>query len=509
MSAVVLSGMLTSVSAAQTKLGAMPTLVVGMLRTAPRACQRPVVGGSPDPTAVRPRWSGQETAPRRRFCRLLAGLLTLLAVTEAFAQEPPGGMPPAPVAVAEVQQQKLNIGRTFVGDVAPLRSSTVGSPVEGRVVEFVVNEGDRVTKGQPLAQLRVVSLEIDREIAEAELKIRKAELQELTISQPKEIEQAAARRDSAAALMEYNRLRLERMRKLHESNVVGDEQFEEQISAAKASEETYREAESAWELATSGLWEAKIDQANARVLAQEETIRRLEDDISEHSISAPFDGYVTGEHTEVGQWIAKGGPVVELVQLDQVDVEVHVLEKYISQLRIDAEARVEVEALPGEILVGRVVLIVPSANLRTRNFPVKVRLENRPAGGDKSGRSDMMLKPGMFARVTLPVGQIDSAVMVPKDALVLGSATPIVWVVDTTGGGSQGSVRPVPVELGVSHEGTIEVRGNLEAGQLVVVEGNERLNPMRPVIIVKKIGAPNAEQPGEPPEADPAGQPAE
>jgi len=149
-------------------------------------------------------------------------------------------------------------------------------------------------------------------------------------------------------------------------------------------------------------------------------------------------------------------------------------------------ARVEIEALPGRVFTGQVVLIVPQADVRSRSFPVKVRLANEPAGGDSS-QTGMLIEPGMFARVTLPVGQRDSVTMVPLDALVLGEDKPVVWVItEDPAAPNQGTAAPLPVELGVSYDDLIEVRGPLEPGQLVVVEGNERIRPGQQLAITKR-----------------------
>jgi multidrug efflux pump subunit AcrA (membrane-fusion protein) len=94
---------------------------------------------------------------------------------------------------------------------------------------------------------------------------------------------------------------------------------------------------------------------------------------------------------------------------------------------------------------------------------VKVRVKN-PEGGP-------LLKSGMFATVHLPVGGTEKAVLVPKDALVLGGPTPMVFVV------ADGKATPVPVEVGIAVDGLVQVTGGVVGGQKVVVRGNERLSP--------------------------------
>jgi multidrug efflux pump subunit AcrA (membrane-fusion protein) len=88
----------------------------------------------------------------------------------------------------------------------------------------------------------------------------------------------------------------------------------------------------------------------------------------------------------------------------------------------------------------------------------------------------------MFARVWLPVDRKSDVLVVPKDALVLGGPSPVVFVIDPETKESKAKARPVPVQLGIATESWIEVKGELKPGQQVVVEGNERLRPGGEVI---------------------------
>ena len=441
------------------------------------------------------------------WCRCVAGWLLLVLAPWAAAQ-----MPPARVIVAAVQRRDLSAGQTFVGTVVPLRISTVGSLVEGRVEELLVNEGDKVkgrdgvSEGDVLAKLRTTQLEFQSAAATAELRIRSNELAELTTVLPAQIEQARARTEAAEALMKFAGLRLRRSQSLFVRNSISEDELQEKESVAEAARQKYREDKAASEALQDSQHE-KIAQAKARVDAQQAEVDRLQDQLKEHTIRAPFDGYVTKEHAQQGEWLAKGAPVVELVELKEVDVEAAVPEKYFSQVHVGMEARVTIAALPGQSWDDRVELIVPQADVRSRSFPVKVRLENPP--------ERLLFKPGMFARVTLPVGSKQRVLLVAKDAVVLGGESPVVYVVDpiseAPGAGAPPSKRPpaegpappapspdgvarlVPVELGALVDDLVEVRGpaievgkTLKPGDYVVVEGNERLSPGCPLIITNR-----------------------
>lgn len=403
-------------------------------------------------------------------------IAVLVAPSLAMAQQ----RPPAPVVVAPVLERKVAAGQTFVGTVQPLRRSVVGTAVPGRVIEFFVNEGDRVKKDQPLAQLRLDALKIQRAAAMAELDLREQELAEMENgSRPEELDQAKARVAGAKALMEYRQSRLKRLQELIERKAASTDEFQDASSVADQAVAAYLDAHKAYELAVAGPRKEKINQAKARVAAGKEEVNRIDDQIRKHTIVSPFDGYVVAEYTEVGQWISQADPVAEVIEVDQVEIAIALLEDYVTTLKIGQAVRVEIGALKAETLVGSVALIVPQADVKSRTFPVKVRVKNDFVDGRP------LIKPGMLARVTLPVGAASTALMVPKDAIVLGGPTPIVYAI-TPGSGTNGpsTARLVPVQLGIVENDLIEVRGDLKPGDQVVCQGNERLMPGAPISVL-------------------------
>jgi HlyD family secretion protein len=415
-----------------------------------------------------------------RAIAFIAAGWVLACIPTTLAQAPQRPLPR--VTIDDVVERTVAAEQSFVGTVQPYRRSTVGSAVDGRVEKFLVNEGDHVEQDQPLVELRTRQIDLEIAAADAE-RVRLQQVRdELVRTRPVRIKQARARLEMARSLKELTTSRLERRRELAERNVSSPDDLQDALRASVAADQAFIEAEAAVELLEDG--DEEIAQAQAALDHQASEVERLKDRLDKHTIRAPFTGYVVTEHTEVGHWIKQGDPAVTLVELDRVYVEAAVLESYVRFLALGDEVRVEIDALPDDLLTGTLELIVPQADDRSRSFPVKVRLDNRTDGGTPR------LKPGMFARVPLPVGEPQRALLVPKDAVVLGGQRPLVYVVAPAVGQSDGrQARPVPVTLGVAIERLIQVHGELAAGDQVVVTGNERLNPGAPeqeVTIVKR-----------------------
>jgi len=412
----------------------------------------------------------------RRFAlSLLAGAALTLSARAAQAQ-----FGPVPVAVEQVVQRKVAEGQTFVGTVMPVRHSIVGSAVDGRVIEFYVNEGDFVKKDQPLAQLRTEALEIQVAAAKAEWDLRKQELAELENgSRPEEVQHAKAQALAAKAHLAYRQSRYKRMRELVERRASSPDETQDAASAAETALQLYHQAKATYDMAVQGPRKEKVLQAKARVLSALEEVHRLEDQLRKHTVVSPFDGFVIAEHTEIGQWISQAAPVAEVVELSEVDVHAWVLENYVPTLKVGMPVLVRISALPDQTFSGEVRRIVPQADTKSRSFPVKIRLENTitPDGP--------LLKPGMLAQATFSIGKQQTATLVPKDALVLGGPAPLVYVVDGARKvGQSGKVRAVPVQLGVVEANLIQVTGDIKPGDSVVVQGNERLRPGMEVTLV-------------------------
>lgn len=359
-------------------------------------------------------------------------VVSLIPVASSFAQ-----MPTTDVVVARAEMRDLPNTTTLVGTVEPLMRSLIGSEMAGVVSAMPVRQGDYVQVGALLAQLNGDTIRLELAEAQAVLKGLEARLRQWA----------------------FEKVRIER---LH-----GDDQANEK--------EVYNTR-------------AEHDIARYAVAEQEAIVERLETDFSKTTIVAPFGGYVLRLETEKGQWITKGGAVLEMIDLSSVLVRVDLPEHAIPHVRIGEEARVKIDAV-GEAFTGIVRHIIRQADAEARTFPVEIEIENQ----------DHLLAAGMFARVTIVSGPRSRMVAVPKDAIVeRDGVRRVARVIPGERGGKAGVLSPVTTGADVDDWVAI-TSGNVPPGTEVIIRGNERLHPFpSPVRIVDDRGTP-VEQASPPP----------
>ncbi|MCA9231829.1 MAG: efflux RND transporter periplasmic adaptor subunit [Planctomycetales bacterium] len=357
----------------------------------------------------------------------------------------------------------------------PVDASLVASSSAGLVVEMPIRDGQFVRQGEKLAQLREVTVSIRIEEAQALLRQREQEVRRMeTGNRPEEVLQSQARVKAAQALSQYSTKRAERAAQSRQQEAISIEELDQSVYEAEQAAQALAEAEAEYQLMISGFRAEDIEAARAARDAQKYIVDQLEDELAQSLIEAPFDGFVTERHTDLGQWVDEGGAVVTLVRLDQVEIRVQVEEDAIQDIRVGQHTEVYVDAIGAKPFDGEIRSIVPKSNWQqgSRSFPVVVRVANKIVDGQP------LLKEGMLARIAFH-GQPREALLVAKDSIDRSSGQPVVFVVEP-----DNRVRAVTVRNGMSQGNLVEVEGDLQAGDRLVTEGVERLRPFQKVVII-------------------------
>jgi membrane fusion protein (multidrug efflux system) len=347
-------------------------------------------------------------------CCLFIVFFLLLTSYPLMAQS----APPAKVTVSPVVRESVRDKVILIGTVEPWRSSTVAAEVSGRVDSLAVRRGETVKGGDILARL-----------GKGDLAFR--------------LDAARARKNATLVRLEKARDDLERSEKL----------LRRQAISAKEGKDA----------------RLAVNELEENLAATNAEIKQLEDELSKKTVKAPFNGIVTREMTEIGQWVDEGGDIIHLVDLSVVRILVDMPEKYVDNVRVAEEVTVKFDALPEKVYKGRVRAVIPEGNREAHLFPVEIHVKNK----------GLAIKAGMLARIEFGLGLIRSVSMVHKDAVITRGTRTYLFAVD------QGTVKQVFVTTGQAKGELIEVRGPLKEGEMVVIRGNERIRNGQPVQVIR------------------------
>lgn len=354
----------------------------------------------------------------------LRTVILLWLAPVAFAQ------PPAtPVGVDPVTLQPMSQTVPVIGRVVPLQSGVVAARTAGPVAELAVNIGDHVEPGDIIAKLDQARLQTQKEMQEAELK----ELQ--------------AYKKTAEANEKLAEQELERLQKLRNSAAFTRYDFDkrtQELAVARSSRE----------------------QAEASIARGEVKLRQAEIELRDSVIRAPYASTVTLRHTSEGAWLSTGDPVVTLISDADLEIEAEVPTERLAGVQPGTQVRLLIGSSEQRATVRA---IVPDENPAARTRPVRFVPQF----------TDLVLGAPLAANqavtLYLPAGAAAEVLTVSKDAVLRKDAQAIVYVVDG------GVAKPRPVQLGEAVGSRFQVLKGLQAGEIVVVRGNERLRPNQPV----------------------------
>lgn len=216
--------------------------------------------------------------------------------------------------------------------------------------------------------------------------------------------------------------------------------------------------------------QAALDDARAKLALDQAILAKM-------TLVAPFNGIVGVRKVSVGAYVKEGDDLVTLDAINPLKADVRVPEPYISLIRDRQRFSVAVDAYPGETFSGEVFAIDPSVDTASRTILLRGRVPN-----DRG-----LLRPGMFAKVSVVLRQIDQAITVPERALVPVRDKLFVYrVVD-------GKAQMVEVTIGDRKSGKILVTKGLAPEDVVITAGQSK--PMMregAAVMVVGVAAPGA-----------------
>jgi len=203
---------------------------------------------------------------------------------------------------------------------------------------------------------------------------------------------------------------------------------------------------------------ANLEVAQAKLALAQATAARLK-------IVAPFDGIAGIRNVNVGDYLKDGTDIVNLEDIDTVYVDYRLPERFQTRVSKGQRAKVELDALPGRTFEAVVQAVDPLIDANGRSIGVRGTIDNR----------QLVLRPGMFARVTTVFGVREKAKVVPEEAIVpQGGRQFVIKLVPGADKDSLVSQR-TEVQVGIRRPGRVEILKGLDEGDTVVTAGQQRL----------------------------------
>jgi multidrug efflux pump subunit AcrA (membrane-fusion protein) len=310
------------------------------------------------------------------------------------AANPPLKSIKAAIDTARVSQQPFIY--EAVGTVVPRTASTLSSKLMGTVHAVNVHEGDQVKEGDLLVVL-------DQRQVSAGFERARAALNEALKAEAS----AESARKAAKAAAELAHSTYVRYQKLIKENSASQQEFEEVESRHRQAQASLAQTESMLAAASS-----RVEQARAAVDSASVSKK-------DAKVYSPYNGTITAKMISVGDLASPGTPFLTIEKEDAFCADLVLPERHIQAVKLDDEVKVSIPALLGTVdLTGIIGRIVPTADIKSRSFLVKVALSDNDN-----------LRSGMFARVAIPVGEA-GMLMLPNSAIVNQGQLTGVYVVD-------------------------------------------------------------------------------
>jgi membrane fusion protein (multidrug efflux system) len=286
---------------------------------------------------------------------------------------------------------------------------TVSSEVDGIVKSIKVEEGYPVGRGTLLAEINQIDYVLDERRADAALKQAQASL--------------------ANAKAEY-----QRKESLYKEELVTKQQFDD-ISTRVA------------------LAEADVSRAKASLDTSREKLSRTK-------IYSQLNGMVKEKKVSVGDYVRNGSPLFQLIKVDSLKLNFTISEKDIADLKTGQEVDFTVDSFPGKSFKGKVNLLYPNVEERTRTLQAEAIVPN----------ANRLLKPGLFARISIYTAATREAVVAPLTALMYDNSTISVFVVE----GNVAHQRII--KTGGKYGENVEIIEGLKEKEQIVVVGQNNLS---------------------------------
>ena len=259
----------------------------------------------------------------------------------------------------------------------------------------------------------------------------------------------------------------------------GPERADRQAAQARASFSSIQLARSEQLAPTGAEPRELLQQRRAERDQAVAAVRQIDARLIQKQVRAPFSGEIGIRRVNLGQYVNPGDPVATLTALDQLYVEFALPQQELGRLTPGSTVSVASDAYPGRTFTARMNAVEPRISEDTRNVTVQATLAN----------PDRALRPGMYVTASLNLPPQSGALVVPATAIQTSAQGDSVIVIRGKDARNGGKAEIVPVQTGRRIGNDVVIDKGLKAGDMVVSEGQLRIQPGAEVKVSRLVQA--------------------
>jgi len=415
------------------------------------------------------------------------------------------------VQTGKAERQDLSSIVSASGEIKPKTYVNIGANAFGKITHLYVKEGDRVRKGQLLAQLENVQSTADVAATKASLEASRTD----ALAAEANLNTAKADLNRAKADVERMRLDWDRAEGLYKAELIAKAEYETRKANWQSAEAGLAQAE-----ARVAQAKAQLDSAGRHVAQTNASLTRASDVLQKTVYAAPYNGMITnlpvreGETVVIGIQNAPGSTLMTLADMSVITAEVKVDETDIVNVRLGQPAEVTIDAIPKKVFhatvseIGNNAIVrstgvatsqQASASQEAKDFKVVVTLQDPPED----------LRPGLSTTAKITTATRSNVVTIPIQALTIrreedleaasaekGSVQAAAPQKDASKNKKESEVQGVfvirdkkaqfvPVQTGITGTTDIEVLSGLTQGDEIVTGSYKVLRTVKPGTSVK------------------------
>ncbi len=350
-----------------------------------------------------------------------------------------------PAVAVEISPIEIGLIRDlgqFSGNLIPKSQFVVAPKVSGKLKKLYVNIGDRIFRGQIVAQLDDEEYLQQVAQAEADLKVARANFEE------------------TKSALELARKELERAETLHNKGILSDAQFDSVRAQFQAQEAKFKVAEAQVANREAALETAKVRLSYTKIIATWESGSNVR--------------YVGERFVDEGALLSINTPIISIIELQPITCVIYSTDKDYFRIKVGQDVSVSSSVFPDKKFHGKVVRLAPLLKETSRQARVEIDIENEEG----------LLKPGMFVNAEIEFGRREKAKIVPFSAIVSRGNAQGIFIADM----QNKKAIFKPVKVGIIEGERAEILEPSDISGSVVVLGQHLLQDGMGIILPEERG---------------------